>query len=91
MRRLSYIKVFSKYRMTITDSLARYSYITYKNIRIGLSRFFPLKEHERFNFEDHRINDDSSDEMPKGFNYLTHSIEDGYINLDYIDFYDYLP
>ena len=91
MERLSLKKVFSKYNVTMTDRLSRASYSLYKKIRLGLSKFYPLKEYEKYRFEEHRMENDTSDEMPLGFNYVTGISEEGYLNLEYIDFYDYLP
>ena len=90
-RRLSYSTVFSKYELPLPDRLARFAYSFYKKTRIGLSKWFPLKEYEKFHFENPGFRDEPSSDMPLGFNYLTKETEDGYINLDYVDFYDYLP
>ena len=88
---LSYKRVFSKYSVSFSNNLSRFAYFLYKKVRIGLSRKFPLKEYEKYSFEDHRFRDDSSNDMPLGFNNLTGENEEGYLNLEYIDFYDYLP
>lgn len=91
MRRLSYNKVFSKYDISLSDRLAQLSYSLYKRVRTSLSKRYPLKDYEKFRFEDHHIGDDTSADMPLGFNYSTKENEEGYVNLRYIDFYDYLP
>lgn len=91
VERLSYKKVFSKYAVSLSDRLSRFSYSLYKQVRIGLSKKFPLKEYEKYRFEDHNFRDDISNDMPLGFNYLTKENEEGYLNIEYIDFYDYLP
>ena len=88
---LSYKRVFSKYAISLSDHLSRFAYFLYKKVRIGLSKKFPLKEYEKYCFEDHRFRDDSSNDMPLGFNYSTKENEEGYLNIEYIDFYDYLP
>lgn len=91
MRRLSYKKVFSKYTVSISDRLARLSYSLYKRIRIGLSKWFPLKEYEKYRFDEHDALDKPSSDMPLGYNYESKKDEEGFIYLKYIDFYDYLP
>lgn len=83
--------MFSKYIVKQSEYLARLSFAVYKKVRIALSKKFPLKEYEKYHFEDYCFRDDSSSDMPRGFNYITHSAEEGYIKLEYIDFYDYLP
>ena len=88
---MTYKKVFSKYLVNWSEYLARLSFYVYKKVRISLSGRFPLKEHEKYRFEDYRFRDDSSTDMPRGFDYITQSDEDGRIELEYIDFYDYLP
>lgn len=91
MKKITYKKVFSKYIVKQSEYLARLSFAVYKKVRIALSKKFPLKEYEKCHFEDYCFRDDSSSDMPRGFNYITHSAEEGYIKLEYIDFYDYLP
>ncbi|HBW14090.1 MAG TPA: hypothetical protein DEF30_09765 [Proteiniclasticum sp.] len=91
MKGLSYKKVFSKYSVSLSSNLSRVAYSSYKKVRIGVSKKFPLKEYERNSFEDHRFRDDTSTDMPLGFNFSTQENEDGYLNIEYIDFYDYLP
>lgn len=91
MGKLSYKRVFSKYNITLSDKLARYAYSLYKKVRIGLSKKYPLKDHERFIFEDRWVGDHTSTDLPPGFNFSSKETEDGYLKLEYIDFYDYLP
>ena len=91
MKRLSYRTVFSKYSLSCSDQLARIAYSSYKAIRITFSKWFPLKDHERWHFEDHYFKDSSSCDMPSGVNLLTKKPEDGFLSLKYIDFFDYLP
>ena len=89
--RLSYKNVFSRYRTSISDHLARFAYSIYKKIKILLSRFIPLKEYERQLFNDKSFWEESSSVMPSGFNFLENKVEPGYLQLKYIDFFDYLP
>lgn len=91
MKKLTYKKVFFKYSVNWSERLARLSFSVYKKVRVSLSSKFPLKEYEKYRFEDRRFRDDSSSDMPRGFNYLAQSDEEGRIELEYIDFYDYLP
>jgi len=91
MRRLSYKKVFSKYAVSFSDRLARLSYSLFKSMRIGLSKWFPLKEYEKHRFDEHDSLNKGSSDMPQGYNYESKEDEEGFINLKYIDFYDYLP
>lgn len=91
MKRLSYKKVFSQYSLSSLDCLSHFSYLLYKRVRIALSPFFPLAEREKWYFADHRFTGLASDDMPMGFNYSTGDTEEGFLNLEYIDFYDYLP
>ena len=91
MRKLSFRTVFSKYKLSFTDYLARWSYSVYRNVRLGLSRFFPLKEDEEHMLKDIRFREEPSSTMPKGYNYLEKKEDPGYLRLKYIDFFDYLP
>lgn len=91
MRKLSFKAVFSKYRLSFTDYLARWSYSVYKNVKLRLSRFFPLKEYEEQMLKDIRFREEPSSVMPMGYNYLEKKEEPGYLRLKYIDFFDFLP
>jgi len=91
MKRLSRKKVFCKYNTTLTNQLAHSSYSLYKKVRIGMSRFFPLNNWEKCCLKDLGWRDAISDAMPLGYNLFTKKSEDGYLNLEYLDFYDYLP
>lgn len=75
---LSYKKVFSKYSVSLSNSLSHFAYFLYKKVRIGVSKKFPLKEYERYSFEDYRFRDNSSTDMPLGFNYATQKNEEGF-------------
>ena len=91
MKRLSRKKVFLKYSTTLSDSLARSTYSLYKKVRITLSKFFPLRDYEKDRFEELIWRDGISDAMPLGYDFSTKKNEVGYLNLEYLDFYDYLP
>lgn len=91
MGKLTYKKVFSRYNVSLSDKLARKFFYCYKKIRTATSKLFPLSKKERFQFEDHNFEDRASADMPNGYNLLENKIEDGYINLEYVDFFDYLP
>ena len=91
MNKLSYKRVFSKYSTTLPDSFAHISHDLYKKVRLGASKIFPLKDYEKYRFEELKWSDDFSNEMPLGYNFSTKKNENGYLNLEYLDFYDYLP
>ena len=91
MKKLSSKKVFLKYNVTLSEKLARYAYDLYKQVRIGTSKFFPLRDYEKFHFIDTGWRDHVSDAMPLGYNFCTKKNEEGYLDLEYIDFFDYLP
>lgn len=91
MKGLSYKRVFSRYSVSLTSHLARFTYFLYKKVRIGLSKKYPLNEYEKYRFDNQRFSDDSSSNMPLGFNFSTKESEEAYLNLEYIDFYDFLP
>lgn len=91
MKNLSYRTVFSEYELSLSEHLARFAYFIYKKTRLFLSRRIPLDSREMHYFAEHKFKDDSSADMPLGYNYKTKTSEKGYLNLRYIDFYDYLP
>ena len=91
MKKLRYKIFFSKYKESISDKLARFSYSLYKNTRLTLKNIIPLSENEKYTFEDHWLHDSCSTDMPCGFDYKSKSQEKGYINLEFVDFIDYLP
>ena len=91
MGKLTYKKVFSRYNVSLSDRLARKSFYYYKKIRSATSKLFPLSKKERIHFEDYNFEGRTSVEMPEGYNLLDNKIEDGYINLEYVDLFDYLP
>lgn len=89
MKKLTYKKVFSKYNMTFSDRINRLSYNLYKTIKT--SRFSTLSEEEKSELTDPFLLEDNSTAMPNGYNYSTQQIEEGYLNLEYLDFFDFLP
>ena len=91
MRKLTYKTVFSKYEKPVSQKLARTSYSFYKTVRQKTSKLFPLKKHERFLFDDHYLPHSSSSDMPRGYDYSLKQETDGFVKLEYIDFFDYLP
>lgn len=92
MNRLTYKKVFNKYATSFSHKLSQKAYSTYKYIRLILSKWYPLKEHEKYLFEDAYIpGNKHASKMPRGFDCSTAQEVDGRIDLKYVDFYDYLP
>lgn len=90
--KLSYKKVFDRYNISFSDHLAQTSYLTYKKTRLLFSRFKPLTENERYYLsEKDSVLNEIADEMPRGFDYLKNEEAEGFLHLDYLDFYDYLP
>lgn len=92
MKKLSYKNVFSEYNESLSDKFIQFIYLKYKKFRLYLSKIYPIKDYEKFHFEGHRFGyDASSTDMPIGYNYIENKDEEGFINLKYIDLYDYLP
>ncbi len=89
--KLSYSKVFDRYTMSFSDKLAELSYSLYKTLRLRLTKIFPLSEHEKYRFREDPFSKKESADMPQGFDYIEKKYVDGFIKLDYIDLYDYLP
>lgn len=89
--KLSYNKVFDRYAMSFSDKLAEHLYSLYKILRLRLSKIFPLSEYEQFRFDDDLFSKEESADMPQGFDYIANKSVDGFVKLDYIDLYDYLP
>lgn len=90
--KLSYGKVFDRYTMSFSDKLAELSYSLYKILRLRMERIFPLSEHEKYCFYDNDpFSKEESADMPQGFDYIKRESVDGFVKLDYIDLYDYLP
>ena len=85
-------KVFDRYYVSFSDKLANLSYNTYKNIRLFFTKFKPLSEDEKYRFDDEDpFIEKQAAKMPEGFNYIENQKDEGYLKLDYIDLYDYLP
>lgn len=89
MSKLHYKKVFSKYDTTFSDKLASFTYNLYKKIKT--SKFNTLSEAEKSRFDETRFKDDSSCDMPSGYSYSMNKTEDSYLNLEYLDIFDFLP
>lgn len=87
----SYSKVFSRYTMSLSDKLAELSYSLYKMLRLRLAKVVPLSEHDKFRFKEDPFSNRESTDMPKGFDYVENKSAEGFVNLDYLDLYDYLP
>lgn len=92
MKRLTYKSVFSEYETSFSHKLSQKAYSTYKSARLYFSKRYPLKEYERFKFEDDYLpSDEKVSPMPKGFDCSTQQEIEGKIELKYVDFFDYLP
>ncbi len=90
MGKLTYSKVFSKYNNSFSDYLADKSYMLYKGMRFRLKRVIPIKDCENIVNDTYPYSKESSN-VPQGYNYIKKSPEEGYVKLEYIDFYDFLP
>lgn len=91
MRKLTYKNVFLKYEKSFSHTLSRKAYSVYKSARLKTSNCVPLKDKERFLFDDTHFDNDVSSEIPKGYDYNLNQEAEGFVNLKYIDFFDYLP
>lgn len=91
--RLSYNKVFDRYYKPLSDKLAEITYCTYKSIRLKFEKLIPLSEIETHSLKEHEdpFSSRISDEMPAGFDYINKKVEEGFVKLDYLDVFDYLP
>ena len=90
--KLSYGKVFDRYTTSFSDKLAELSFSLYKKLRLQLAKIFPLSEHEKYQFDNNDLfSKKESADMPQGFDYIKGESADGFVKLDYIDLYDYLP
>ncbi len=89
--KLSYDKVFDRYTITFSDKLAELLYSMNKTLKLRFSKIFPLSEHEKYLFRDDPFSKEESADMPQGFDYIEKKSVDGFVKLDYIDLYDYLP
>ena len=91
MKKLSIWSVFSKYRLSFSDHLARWTYSFYRTVRLRFSRLFPLKEYEEHMLKDIRFREEPSSAMPQGYNIQEKKEEPGFLRLKCFDFFDYLP
>lgn len=90
--KLSYGKVFDRYTTSFSDKLAELSFSLYKKLRLQLAKIFSLSEHEKYQFDNNDLfSKKESADMPQGFDYIKGESADGFVKLDYIDLYDYLP
>lgn len=77
--------------MSFSDNLAEHSFALYRALRLRASKVFPLSEFEEYRLDVDPFSKEESADMPQGFDYIENKIADGFVKLDYIDFYDYLP
>ena len=90
--KLSYNKVFNRYTTSFSDKLTEAFYSLYKSTRLQLENIFPLSQNEKYNFNNNDpFSRKESADIPQGFDYIEKKSTDGFVKLDYIDFYDYLP
>ena len=88
---LSYNKVFDRYKLSFTDKLAEVYRLLYRKIRLRLAKVFPLSDFDQKRFEYSSSFVEESTDIPQGFDYISNKNENGFIKLDFIDIYDYLP
>ncbi len=91
MMKLSYKKVFDRYAMSFSDKLAEIAYSFYRTLRLRFESIFPISEHEKYRFDVDPFSKEESADMPQGYDYIAQKSVDGFVKLDYIDLYDYLP
>ena len=91
MRKLTYKNVFLKYEKSFSHTLSRKAYSVYKSARLKTSNCVPLKDKERFLFDDTHFDNDVSSEIPKGYDYNLNQVAEGFVNPKYFDFFDFLP
>lgn len=89
--KLSYTKVFDRYAKSFSDKLAEAAYSLYRTLRLRFDSIFPISEHEKYRFDIDPFSKEEAASMPQGFDYITQKCIDGFVKLDYVDFYDYLP
>lgn len=77
--------------MSFSDKLAEHSYSLYRALRLRMAKIFPLSELEEYRLDVDPFSKKESADMPQGFDYTENKIADGFVKLDYIDIYDYLP
>ena len=93
MQRLSYRSVFTQYKKSLSDSLTQIFYNCYKSLRLKTQTISPLRQFERVLFDERELSfcNDNSAKFPMGFDYVTKREQNGYVRLEYIDFFDFLP
>ncbi len=85
-------RVFNRYSLSLSDTLAELAFNAYKKIRIYFSEIKPLSEHEKYHFlEPNMIVEKVASKIPNGFNYIERHVEEGFLKLEYLDVFDYLP
>jgi len=89
--KLSKRKVFSRYNLSSADRLGQLSWAIYKNTRLSLSKRFPLKPNEEYILRDPHFFKEFASLMPEGYNYINKCTEHGWLRLEYLDLFDYLP
>lgn len=91
LKKLTYKKVFSAYEKPFGHKLSRLSYSVYKKVRYFISKWYPLKEHEKFHFDNTSSLDRDSTDILDGIDKETLIKVEGKIDLKYLDLFDYLP
>lgn len=86
--KLSYKKVFSRFEMSFSDRLAEYSNKIYPILK--LPKTFLFSDNDQYSLRYQPKIKESTD-MPLSFDESANKNVDGYVKLDYLDFYDYLP
>ncbi len=89
--KLTYNKVFDKYYESLSDKLSNITYLIYKYSYIKLEKFLSLSKEKKdlLTFADDFK--ETSVKMPSGFDYIENKTKEGFLNLRYIDLFDYLP
>ena len=77
--------------MSFPNKLSELSFSLYRTLRLWMAKIYPLSENEEYQFADDPFSQEESADMPQGFDYIKGESVDGFIKLDYIDLYDYLP
>ena len=95
-QKLKYNDVFPEYKKTWLDIFVQRAFEFHLGIAKGLGRIAPhnLKNwydtYEEF-IEYHQNNLVLATPVPNGYNFKKQRDEEGYVNLEYIDLYDFLP
>lgn len=84
--------VFNRYSLSLSDNLAEFAFNTYKKSRMFFSKIKPLSDREKYHLLEHSmIAEKVSSMMPNGFDYIKGQSEEGFLKLEYLDVFDYLP